>query len=322
MERIEGKAEEAEASGLGFQGLDPGESWVDTTTNRALTEFPVHCAFRTYPIRQPSLHSHQGYEWYLCLSGSGVFVAGGKVHEIGPGVLIIVKPMALHLPRSAEEEPFHRYVLGIDGGLMDALGSYHGSGDAAEWIRRWLPGAGADSVRWQLNARQLLSLQEILARLEKEIGEKRGGYELAAQGLLLQMFVALGRQETEAVPAEPTGGDRDRKKLAEGVLGYLTENYREAVHSSDLCRRFHLSRSYLHRIFKQETGVSIHEFLIAYRVNKAKELLKSTADPLAEIAAAAGFQDLSHFCHMFKRLSGMTPGQYRSAAAPASPSEG
>lgn len=300
----------------------PGEGWVDTVTNRVLSDFPVHCVSRTSPIRQPSLHSHQGYEWYLVLSGSGVFVAGGKVHELCPGTLIVVKPMALHMPRSEEEEPFHRYVLGFDGSCLEQLGFGPDGAGMSEHILRWLPGVDAEAVRWQLNARQLLSMQEVLARLEQETAEKREGYGLAVQSLLLQMFVGLTRLRTETVPAAETSGDRDRKKLVEGVLGYLAEHYREPVHSSDLCLRFHLSRSYLHRIFKQETGVSINEFLIAYRVNKAKELLKTSGDPLPEIAAAAGFQDLSHFCHMFKRLSGMTPGRYRASATPTSSSEG
>jgi AraC-like DNA-binding protein/quercetin dioxygenase-like cupin family protein len=312
------KAKEAAASMLSQsehqqheESADAVEFFVDAVTNTVLSDFPVHCAFRTLPISQPSLHSHLGYEWYLCLSGSGAFIAGDRVHTVRPGTLIIVKPMSLHLPRSVPEEPFHRYVLTIDREFLERL--WAGGGPYGGQISRWLPPAGSDSVLWQLNARQLLSLQEAMSLLEREIEEKRDCFELAVQSLLLQMFVGLERLKTEPAPVEYYNGDR--KRLVEGILGFLTEHYREQVHTEDLCRRFHLSRSYLHRIFKQETGVSMNEFLIAYRINKAKELLKNGGDPLAEVAAAVGFQDLSHFCHMFKRLAGMTPGRFRSTQA-------
>lgn len=285
-----------------------GEAYVDALTNTVLSDFPVHCAFRTYPISQPSLHSHLGYEWYLVLSGSGTFIAGDRVYTVRPGTLIIVKPMALHLPRSTPDEPFHRYVLTVERQILEGL--LTGGGLYGREARKWLPGPESESVLWQLNARQLLALQDTMSRLEREIEERRECFALAVQSLLLQLFVGLGRLESEPVPAEHFSGDR--KRLAEAILGYMTEHYREPVHTEDLCSRFHLSRSYLHRIFKQETGVSINEFLIAYRINKAKELLKGGSGPLAEVAASVGFQDLSHFCHMFKRLSGVTPGRFRS----------
>lgn len=285
-----------------------GEPVVDAATNSALSAYPVYCAYRTHPISQPRLHSHLGYEWYLCISGSGTFIAGDRVYSVGPGTLIIVNPMALHLPRSVPEAPFHRYVLNVDRSMLERIGG--GDGISGGAVKRWLPAADAGSVRWQLNARQLLSLQETLSRLLSEIEEKRDCFGLAVQSLLLRLFIGLGRLETEPAPAEQTSGDR--KRLVEGILGYMTERYREQVRAEDLCRRFHLSRSYLHRIFKQEAGVSISEFLIAFRINKAKELLVSGSEPLSEVAAAVGFQDLSHFCHMFKRLAGVTPGRYRS----------
>jgi AraC-like DNA-binding protein/mannose-6-phosphate isomerase-like protein (cupin superfamily) len=290
-------------------------SIVDTLTNAVLSAFPVHCAFRTYAINQPYLHSHHGFELYVCLSGSGIFIAGDRVHTVGSGTLIIVKPMALHMPRSIAGEPFHRFVLAVERSCLERL--YDGDKTVGAPIRRWLPGPDEESVHWQLNARQLLSLQDTLAQLEKEITERRDCYSLAVQSLLLQLFVGLNRNQTEPVPSQ--NGNEDRKRLVEEILGYMVEHYRESFHTEDLCRRFHLSRSYLHRIFKLESGVSMNEFLTAYRVNKAKELLIDTELPLTEVAASSGFQDLSHFFHTFKKLTGITPGRYRTSLAVGAP---
>jgi AraC-like DNA-binding protein len=102
------------------------------------------------------------------------------------------------------------------------------------------------------------------------------------------------------------------KQLVERILNYLITNYQETINMNRLCRQFSISRSYMYRIFKQYTGTSMNEFLVAYRINKAKELLQNTADPITEIAISIGFNDISHFCHTFKSRAGATPSQYRS----------
>lgn len=285
--------------------------FVDDVTNSALLAFPVGCVFRTQEIQQPFLHAHDGYELYLCLSGRGRMLAGGRVHEVAAGSLAIIRPAALHMPRSAPKEPFHRYIVSIDKGYLEKLGETEGAlgGDA---VTRWLP-RDDDSVCWQLNARQLLAVQDIFAQLERELDERKECFSLAAHSLVLQLFVALGRFREEQPAA--AAGNGERKRLVEEMMGWVAEQYREILRIEALCRRFHLSRSYLHRIFKQETGLSITEYLIAYRINKAKECLESSSMSLAEVALASGFQDLSHFCRMFKRLTGVTPGHYRKSGA-------
>ena len=63
------------------------------------------------------------------------------------------------------------------------------------------------------------------------------------------------------------------------------------------------------------TGLSPHQYVIARRVERARELLNARTDlSLAEVAACAGFSDQSQFCHHFKRLVGVTPGQFRMSA--------
>jgi AraC family transcriptional regulator len=66
------------------------------------------------------------------------------------------------------------------------------------------------------------------------------------------------------------------------------------------------------RQFKAATGLPPHQYVITRRVEQAKHLLKAETDlSLAEVAVRAGFYDQSQFSHHFKRLVGVTPGQYR-----------
>lgn len=288
------------------------EAVVDELTNATLSDFPVYCSYRTTSLYQPAFHAHNGFELYLCVQGNGSFITGERIHALGAGTFTVVKPMALHLSRPNRSLPFHRYVLAVQSNYLEGL--YADDKTTYQTINQWLPQFDSDSVHFQLNARQLLSLQETLVQLEWEMKRKQPCYPLIVKSLLLQLFALLGRYQSES--GADQGGSYEQKRLVENILSYIMEHHREPLSTEYLCGQFHLSRSNLFKIFKQNTGVSIHEFLITFRINKAKDFLLGTELPITEVAATVGFQDISHFCNTFKRLSGLTPSRYRSAHKP------
>ena len=77
----------------------------------------------------------------------------------------------------------------------------------------------------------------------------------------------------------------------------------------------HLSAYHFARQFKAATGLPPHQYVIARRVERAKQLLQTESDfTLAEVAASAGFSDQSQFSRHFKRIVGVTPGQFQTPA--------
>ncbi|MGE5582430.1 MAG: AraC family transcriptional regulator [Bacillota bacterium] len=95
------------------------------------------------------------------------------------------------------------------------------------------------------------------------------------------------------------------------VINYIQENYQQPVTLNDLTGVALMSRYYFLRVFKNHTGASPYEYLINYRINKAKELLKNTNLPVAEIGIAVGFVDYNNFIRKFKNAVGYTPLQYK-----------
>jgi AraC-like DNA-binding protein len=85
------------------------------------------------------------------------------------------------------------------------------------------------------------------------------------------------------------------------------------VSPAALAQQCGLSPSHFARAFRRSTGRAPHQWLTQRRVEKAKGLLRETAAPLTEIAAACGFADQSHFTRVFARAVGATPGQWRRA---------
>ncbi|NUM81920.1 helix-turn-helix domain-containing protein [bacterium] len=95
------------------------------------------------------------------------------------------------------------------------------------------------------------------------------------------------------------------------VKDYIADNYTETISLDELSTLSGLSPFYLLRVFRKETGLPPYEFLINVRIERAKRLLIRRI-PIAVVAHSTGFADQSHFTRFFKRLTGVTPGQYLS----------
>ncbi|MEP6502655.1 MAG: AraC family transcriptional regulator, partial [Betaproteobacteria bacterium] len=83
------------------------------------------------------------------------------------------------------------------------------------------------------------------------------------------------------------------------------------VSIADVAQACQLSRSYFTHAFRQTTGQTPHQWVLAQRVQRAREMLVSSPLTLAEIATACGFADQSHFTRVFSRATGLPPAQWR-----------
>ncbi len=81
---------------------------------------------------------------------------------------------------------------------------------------------------------------------------------------------------------------------------------------ADLARRAHLSPSRFSTIFRQQFGLAPHQYLMRLRIAQSKDMLQRTDLPLQRVADDCGFSDIHHFSKTFKRVIGLTPGQYRT----------
>jgi AraC-like DNA-binding protein len=100
------------------------------------------------------------------------------------------------------------------------------------------------------------------------------------------------------------------QRLAPAVR-YLEENFRERVQLADLAEHCDLSSTHIHRLFQRLLRMSPAEYLLALRLQEARRLLATTDKALSDIALGTGFFDQSHFTKRFRKVTGMTPTQFR-----------
>lgn len=102
-----------------------------------------------------------------------------------------------------------------------------------------------------------------------------------------------------------------QKKLVQQVLFYIHERFETDLSLQQIADEFHISPSQLSRMFKEETGYAFGDYLIDYRMNKAKEWLAHTEMPIKEIAERLRYTTVQNFSRIFKQVADMPPGQYR-----------
>ena len=97
----------------------------------------------------------------------------------------------------------------------------------------------------------------------------------------------------------------------ENALQYIDKHYTDRISAEQLSMEVSLSKEKLQAGLRKRTGYTLHEYLLQVRIEKAKELLSNTNHPVKAVADAAGFNNDSHFCKVFRKFAATSPVQYR-----------
>lgn len=106
--------------------------------------------------------------------------------------------------------------------------------------------------------------------------------------------------------------NKKNKELADAISGYIDNHLQADFSIEKLAEQFYISASHLRKIFKEENGVTVKEYMDSARMKKAIELLKNPNRKIGDIAIQAGFVSLQTFNRIFKLETGKTPSQYRT----------
>jgi YesN/AraC family two-component response regulator len=106
---------------------------------------------------------------------------------------------------------------------------------------------------------------------------------------------------------EGVGADR----LACAVKDYLERNYSREVHLMELTNRFHFSKEYISKLFREKYGTGIYEYVLKIRMDRAKELLMNGEMLIQTISERLGYKDSNYFSKAFRAYYGVSPSEYK-----------
>lgn len=155
-------------------------------------------------------------------------------------------------------------------------------------------------------------LEAIAFLLLSELQQENCSSKLYIESLTNVLAVHLIRQYATTKPHLPIyAGGLSQRQLAQ-VLDYIHDHLEQDIKLADLATLLGMSQFHFSHLFKQAIGTSPYQYFLQQRIERAKQLLKQTEQPIMEIALQCGFNSHSHLSQQFRRLTGITPKAYRS----------
>ena len=130
-----------------------------------------------------------------------------------------------------------------------------------------------------------------------------------------EKMIAIIKEQraTGNIPQKEEFSTDNFSSRTEAVKQYIYRNYHRELSLETLAKEVYVHPDYLSRIFKLECGITINKFIKAYRMDKAKELLKGSHMKVRDICKAVGYQNYSYFCQSFREHFGVSPEKTRQS---------
>ena len=249
-----------------------------------------------------TVHQHDYIEIFLNLTDPQTFLIGDRMYSVAPGDLMLVN-------------------CGEQHAVMDKA---NGNACFVEVRPEFLLTLCTD----QTNLLSWLSLdgsvpQRKVALSETELGEMRRlirmcqnrngsyGWDVLERVHFIELMVAISRCFQTA--RQNARVSVRYSELLAPALRYVEEHLEENFALQDMADHIGVSKCYLCKIFKNGTGTTVNQYVMARRIHRAKQLLR-TGKNVTEVSAEVGFNDYSYFIKSFKSLTGVTPAKFAWSA--------
>lgn len=256
------------------------------TVTHSVGEDPVEIHHGIAVTHAHPRHWHDEYLVCAITGGAGYTVYGGRAYFTPPGSMFLLPPGEVH--------------------------SNHATADGCSYTNIYLPASRVRNCLAPLDTR----CAELPALVAEDPGVHRAFLSLCRD--LEYEFGRLQRDTsylhffhlllTRLAPnREPRRSPEP--KAVRVVREFLDAHFDQDVSLEHLAQLAGLSPYHLNRTFREQLGIPPHAYVIQLRITRAKLLLRSGL-PIAEVAHATGFADQSHFTRHFKKMVGITPGQF------------
>lgn len=255
------------------------------------------------------LHWHNETEICFIKNGTGKYLISGVDYSFSAGDIFIIGNNDIHLCHDDKE-------LIMQVVMFDPLLIGRGTTNTfdIEYLRLFPDCSCAECTKIEHSTKCARLLSDILAEIEAEYDSEQKGYEMMIRSLLLRFFALVFRNNSDKPDSGKILSANSAAKVR-SIIQYIDLNYYEHIDLALLEQKFGISRSYLCRIFKTITGISPIDYIIRKRIDEAKYRLIKTAESILDISEKCGFNSLSNFNSLFKKMTGCTPGNYRKNGA-------
>ena len=251
--------------------------------------------------------SHDFWELVYADKGDVICEANGIERVLHEGEALFHKPGELHSFRSDGKDPKSVVFVCFEC-KSEAIHFFEGKCiKVSKSLLRFLFGV----IEEGQNTFDIADADPTIKKMNLLPSPTLGGQQMIKNNLELFLIHLMRRELESHADAVFLSPEEYDERVATLIIEYLKAHLREKITVSDICAALHYNKSYLFKQFKKATDKGVMAYFTHLKIGEAKRLLRSTALPVARIAAELAFDSPNYFAKTFKKETGMTPSEYR-----------
>ena len=250
--------------------------------------------------QERDFHFHEFDKVVLLLAGRVDYLVEGRSYALKPWDVLLVRHHTIHKAVIDRTQPYERIIIYLDGkyfGRSMPEARLMGSFDQADRTGQHLL-TPSDAQRQEL--------QQVLRAYESSAGDEGVGASALRETFIIQLLIHISRMTASAAPSRESQYD---PKIQQ-VLSYINEHLHEELTVDQLADLAYLSKYHFMRLFKAQTGSTVHAYVRQKRLLHAARLIREGVS-VGKAAADSGFGDYSAFHRAFRESFGISPGSLK-----------
>lgn len=256
---------------------------------KGLTGLKVQFMRREYEYNMDTFHYHNSYEIYILEEGARKLFVGDKVYKTVENDAALFAPNVFHYSKGE----------GAHGGTCISF--------TEEYLDEYFTEAAKEKLT-ACFAREIITLTDKEVSMIKEL--LNGVGEEGDMG-----FACLAQVLKIMCSAKSSGENKNMLNTEKGIppiITYINENFPTITGLDEIAEKFFMSKCYLCRKFKTDTGMTVTHYLNHVRIQRSCELLAQTDKSIAQISADCGYDSQAYYSRVFKNTMGCAPMEFRT----------
>lgn len=259
-------------------------------------------------VSDVSMHRHDYYEIYFFLEGNLSYQIGKNVYPMKYGDICLIPPGVFHRPQFHDNDTtYRRMVLWLSPDYFKRLEALHPD-------ITFSFNSGNDIKRHHFST-DFAEAQVLFDKLIDIIEEHRRDvpfHDSMNACLIASLLLSINR--VVYLDQNPNKNISEEGKLFTRVCEYMNTHLEDDLSLDALAREFFVSKYHISHVFKDNMGMSVHQYLLKKRLYACKNSILA-GEPLREVAATYGFKDYTNFFRAFKKEFGIGPKEYKDSFA-------
>ncbi len=250
------------------------------------------------------VHLHDTYEIFQSLNGSLNYFVEGRIYTLEKNDVIITNVNEIHRPIIvSQDEPYDRRFVQFK---PTAFIPFFNTDYNPLWIFDHREPGHNNLI--QLAGNQDDIINRLLSEIEDFNHNPSPRKALIQKNRIIDLIIQLETRVSSESEAPISSITMDRR--VKDIINYINKNFNQDLSLTLIAEDHYMDKFYLSHLFKSSTGFTVHEFIQSKRIKEAKRLIIEGL-PLSQVCTACGYKDYSNFYKTFKKMTGLSPKDYR-----------